>query len=112
MYKVRFYIARNGRSPIKDFIDSAQKSLRAKVTKQINTLQQFDLTVENPYLRKVSGTPLWESRILGKDSTRIICVTVVNKEIVIIHIFRKKDNKMSSRDLKISLKRYKEELDK
>ncbi len=111
MYRVRFHEEKNGKTPIQDFIVSAEKSLRLKINRQIAYLQEFGLTGENPALKKISGTKLWEVRILGKDSTRIICVAIVNKEILILHIFRKKSNKMSPKDFKVALKRYKEDLD-
>ena len=111
MYKVRFYQG-NGKSPIKDFVNSCQRSLGLKIARQISYLQEFGLTNANPSLKKLAGTPLWEARILGKDGLQIICAAVINHEIVIVHIFKKKSNKMPMRDLKISLKRYKEEFDK
>lgn len=107
MYKVRFYEEKNGKCPIRNFISSSQKSLREKINHQISHLEEFGLTLENPSLRKLTGTPLWEIRILGRDSTRMICVAVINNEIVVIHIFKKKSNKISPRDLKIALDRYK-----
>ena len=111
MYKVRFYEEDNGRKPIQEFINSAQKSLREKINRQIMHLEEFGITYLNPYLKKLSGTQLWEVRILGKDSTRIICVAIVKREILVIHIFKKKTNKTSPKDLKISMERYKK-LDK
>jgi len=107
MYKVTFYTLFSGKSPIKEFIISSHKSLRSKIARQITYLKEFGLTLTNPGLKKLTGTPLWEVRILGRDSTRIICVALVNKEIVIVHIFKKKGNKMPERDLNIALNRYK-----
>ena len=111
MYTISFYEERNGRRPIRDFILSANKSLRTKIEHQLAYLQEFGLTHENPNLKKLAGTPLWEVRILGKDSTRIICVTIFDKEIFVLHIFRKKSNKTSPKDINIAIKRY-EGLDK
>lgn len=112
VYKVRFYKRKNGKSPIDEFIISAYKSLKTKIARQVEYLEEFGLTFANPSLKKLTGTPFWEVRILGKDSARIICVAVVNKEIIVVHIFKKKGNKIPLKDIKIALKRYKEELDK
>lgn len=108
MYKVYFYTEKNGKSPVRKFIDSLQKPLRSKITKQINTLQKFGLTIENPYLRKLTGTPLWESRILGKDNTRIISVALIERRIIILNIFRKKSMQTPIKEIKLSMKRYKD----
>lgn len=107
MYKVRFYTLPSGKSPIKEFLLNSQESLRVKITKQIKHLGEFGLTFSNPNLKKLTGTPLWEVRILGRDSARIICVAIVKERIVIIHIFRKKSNKTSSKDIKIAMSRFK-----
>lgn len=108
MYSVYFYQQKNGESPIREFIDSCQNTLRSKIAKQIRALQEFGLTLANPYLRKITGTPLWESRILGKDNTRIVCVTWVQGKIVILNIFRKKSTKTPIKEINLSIKRYKD----
>lgn len=108
MYSVYFYEQKDGKSPIKEFIESCQIPLRSKITKQIRALHEFGLTLANPYLRKLSGTPLWECRILGKDNTRIICAAVIKGKIVILNIFRKKSMKTPIKEIELSLKRYKD----
>lgn len=110
MYSVRFYRQNNGRSPINDFIASSEKSLRFKIVHQIKSLEEFGLTSAHPNLRKIKGTPLWEIRILGGDSARIICVAFINREVLILNIFKKKTDKTPLKEISISLKRYKEEL--
>lgn len=107
MFEVKFYTLPNGKSPIQDFMDSSQKSLRTKISRQIKYLREFGLTRENPDLRKISGTSLWEVRILGRDSTRIICVIVIYNRIIILHIFRKKSNKTPLSEIDLALKRWK-----
>ena len=107
MYKVTFYTLFSGKSPIKEFIISCHKSIRSKIARQIRYLKEFGLTLANPNLKKITGTKLWEIRILGRDSVRIICMAMVNNEVVIVHIFKKKGNKMPERDLNIALNRYK-----
>jgi len=106
VYKVRFYFNPNGKSPVKEFIDASSESLRAKIIRQLKYLGEYGLTFSNPGLKKLTGTPLWELRILGKDNVRIICVAVINREIVVLHIFRKKSERTSPRDLNLALKRY------
>jgi hypothetical protein len=66
MYKVIFYTLPNNRSPIHDFLDKCSTSLRNKIVRQLTYVSEFGLTKVIPYLRKVSGTKLWELRILGK----------------------------------------------
>lgn len=108
MYKVIYFTALSGKSPVKKFIHESEARLRRKIIRQIDYLEEFGLTAQNRYLRKLSGTPLWESRILGSDSTRIISVAVIEKTVVVLHIFKKKSNKTPLGDIKISLQRYKD----
>lgn len=105
-YKVTFYTNRNSKSPIEQFLIKSEKSLQIKISRQIEYLKLFGLTKANPSLKKLTGTPLWEIRILGKDSTRIICVGIVSNEIVILNIFKKRSSKTPLRELDIALKRY------
>jgi len=111
MYKVLLYQDKNGKSPIDKFIYKASKSVQIKISKQIKYLELFGLTRENPNLKKITGTQLWEVRILGKDNVRIICVAIVGNEIIIVNIFNKKKNKTPIKELKISLMRYKDCVD-
>lgn len=108
MYKVVFYTPKRKKSPISEFLDNCKVSLRAKIIRQLKYVQEFGLTPAVPNLRKLKGTPLWELRILGKDNVRIICAKIRNRQIVILHIFRKKKQKTPTRELNIALGRYKD----
>ncbi|MCX6705266.1 MAG: type II toxin-antitoxin system RelE/ParE family toxin [Candidatus Woesebacteria bacterium] len=107
MYKVVYFTTPSGKSPVKEFINKSEARLQKKIIRQIDYLEEFGLTTQNRYLRKLSRTPLWESRILGSDSTRIISVALIEKTVVVLHIFKKKTNKTPLGDIKISLQRYK-----
>ena len=107
MYKVRYYEEQNGRKPIREFILSSSESLQAKIIRQLKYLEIYGLTKENLNLKNLSGTPLWEIRILGKDNVRIICIAMVNNEVFVLHIFKKKTNKTSTRELNLAMRRYK-----
>lgn len=118
MYRVRLYKDKNDRSLIGDFIFNSSNQEKLKIAKQIKYLEIFGITKANPNLKKIVGTPLWEVRILGKNSLRIICVAIVNgeaeshNEVMILNIFKKKSNKTPLKELNLSMSRYKETLDK
>lgn len=111
MYRVRLYQDKKGKSPISDFIFNSNKIEQLKIAKQIKYLEIFGITKANPNLKKLIGTPLWEIRILGKNSLRIICITVIDNEIMILNIFKKKANKTPTKELNLSMSRYKEAVD-
>jgi len=112
MYKVSFYTSLGKTSPIQEFLDSCQFPLRAKIIRQLKYVEEFGLTKDVPNLRKITGTPLWELRILGKDNVRIFCVSTPDRVVKVLHIFKKKKQKTPLGEIKLAMKRYKEILDK
>lgn len=105
-YKIWLYIDNDGSSPVKDIIDKSNKIQRSKISKHFLFLTEFGITLQNPYLTKIKNTPLWESRILGKDNIRIFCAES-NNGIAILHVFIKKRQKTHSSDISLALKRFK-----
>lgn len=110
-YKVLYYKSHNGKSEVVDFIFKANERCQSKIYNQIDHLKEYGLSCINPNIRKLSNTPFWEVRILGKDNIRLFCSTV-ESQVVIFHIFYKKQQKTSTSDIKTALKRYHELVDK
>lgn len=108
MYTTSFYTPLNKLSPVKEFLDSSTELLRTKILRQLKYVQEFGLTRAVPNLKKLTNTPLWELRILGKDNIRIFCVSLPNKEIKVLHIFAKKKQKTPQREIDIALRRFQE----
>ena len=108
MYKTSFYTKPDGKSPIKGYLNKNNEILRTKILRQIKYIQEYGLTPSIPNLKKISGTPLWEIRILGKDNVRIFCASLPNQEVKILHIFAKKRQKILQKEIAIALHRYKE----
>ena len=111
MYKVSFYTSPGRISPIKKFLDTSQPNLRTKILRQLKYVEEYGLNPAIPNIKKVTNTPLWELRILGKDNIRIICIALLKKEIKLLHILRKKKQKTPVRELNIALERQQEVLD-
>lgn len=104
-YKVLYYKDENGKCEVLDFIFKSRKEVQSKVSNQIKHLKEFGLSRINPSIRKLTNTPFWEVRILGRDNVRMFCC-LVGSQIVIFHIFSKKQQKTPSREIKSALKRY------
>jgi len=60
-----------------------------------------------PHIKKLTGTPLWEIRILGKDNIRIFYALMSKNGIIVLHGFIKKSLKTPSREIEVALHRYK-----
>ena len=111
MYKVSFYAPLGKTSPIKKFLDSCQPSLRTKILRQLRYVEEYGLNPAIPNIKKITNTSLWELRILGRDNIRIICVLQPEREVKVLHIFRKKKQKTPTNELNVALKRCREVLD-
>ena|SRR3989344_2458214 len=111
MYKISFYTPQGKTSPIKEFLGSCQPGLRAKILRQLKYVEEYGLNPAIPNIKKITGTSLWELRILGSDNIRIICVSQPEREVKVLHIFRKKKQKTPTNELNVALKRNQEVLD-
>ena len=108
MYKVSFYTFSGNVSPIEEYLNSIEESVRSKILTKIHYIKVFGLARDVPDLKKITNTPLWEVRILGKDNIRIFCISLPYKEVKVLHIFAKKKQKTPIKEIKLALSRYQE----
>ena len=108
MNKVRliYYTTRSGRSVVEDALLSFSSAQQDKIQRAIRPIVEFGIGVHLRNTRKLSGTPLWEIRILGKDNIRIIYAVVIKDSVMLLHIFSKKSQKTPTKDLDLALQRY------
>lgn len=90
----------------------ANLKAKVKALRIFSNIEEYGLTFVIPHIKKLTGTPLWEIRILGEDSVRILYVTQKEKQILLLHAFIKKTNKTPTKELNIALIRLKDSLDK
>lgn len=102
---VYYYISPNGNNPVKEFINSLDMNQRAKVRRIFNLAEKYGLETIRPYVKKLSGSPLWEIRILGKDNIRVLYVGISGKNILALHGFFKKTQKTPTKEIETALKR-------
>lgn len=103
-WKVVYYTSPSGDNPVQDFLDQYPQ-VDAKATRILFNIKEYGLDSVIPHLKKLSGTPLWEIRILGQDNARILYVARKEKQILVLHVFIKKTNKTPSKEIKIALDR-------
>jgi phage-related protein len=90
-------------SPPKLFINSLNNKQKAKIFRIFSNIENYGLSSIQPHIKKVIGTPLWEIRILGQDNIRIIYVTKLKIEIIVLHAFFKKIQKTPQKEIDIAL---------
>ena len=106
------YFIINNQNPVKDFIDSLPTQNKTKIFRLFQTIEEYGLNSVLPHIKKLSNTSLYELRILGKDSIRIIYLTPNKQNIVILHGFIKKTQKTPQKELNTALKRYQQYITK
>lgn len=111
-WKIIYYVSPLGKGPVKDFIDSLENKQQIKILRLFKLIQEFGLSAIGSHLKKLTGTPFWEIRILGQDNIRAIYVIVVKNTILILNCFVKKGNKTPPKEISIALSRYKDWLDR
>ena len=104
-YTVVFFTLPSGKSPTLGFLSSCHSKLRTKILRQLKYVEEYGLNPAIPNIKKVTNTPLWELRILGKDNIRAFCVSLPKKKVSVLHIFKKKARKTPSREFSIALRR-------
>jgi len=107
-WSVIFYETARGEKPVEEFIQSLDVKAKDKVARTLDHLEEFGTHLGPPHMKKLSGTSLWELRILGSDSIRIFYVTFTQKTFLLLHGFKKKKQKTPRKEIKIAENRLTE----
>ena len=87
------------------FIESLEKPTIAKVLRIIDLLEKFGQKLGLPHTKKIS-THLFELRISGKQEIRIF-YSFHKSQILLLHGFIKKSQKIPQKEIKIALQKLK-----
>lgn len=97
---VSYYITVRGRNPVYEFVNSLPHIHRAKLRRILTLAETYELNILRPYIRKLSGTELWEIRILGKHNIRVFYIASAANCILLLHGFIKKTPKTPFQEIK------------
>lgn len=104
-WKIIYYTTSSGVSPVYEFIESLDAIDIAKVHNALELLVEYNLNIGVPHIKKLTGTSLWELRILGTNNLRIFYVAVKEKSFLLLHGFKKKKQKTDRKEIRIALER-------
>ena len=107
-WKIKAYESLIGDKPVEEFLKSLDEKARLKVSRTLDLLEAFGLEGAYPHVKKLTGTPLWELRILGSDSIRILYITITGKIFLLLHGFKKKKQKTPPKEIKVAQERLRE----
>ena len=102
---VVFYKTDNGNEPVREWLLSMGKKEKKRIGQEIK-LVQYGWPLGMPVVKKLEKD-IWEIRIKLLGKIVRILFTVLNDQIVLLHGFIKKTQKISKQDLDIARDRVK-----
>lgn len=104
-WDVEFLTNASSQSSVELLIKSLDSKTAAKTIRLIELLNEFGSYLRMPFTKKVDNR-IWELRVEGKVSLRIL-YTKIGKKYILIHGFVKKTNKIPKKELKIAFAKIK-----
>lgn len=112
MKKILFFKTKEGKSPIENFLDSLSTKEVEKVLWVFKLVRELDF-VSSKFLKKlVNSEDIIEIRVqYGTNNFRFLGFEHKDQMIILTNAFRKKDQKVSKKEITLAQKRKKEYLD-
>ena len=107
-WKIIYYTSPSGDNPVSDFLDTLEQNSQSKILRILHNIQEYGLDSVIPHIKKLTGTPFWEIRILGRNSIRVIYVVPEKFQVLVLHGFKKKTQKTPLKELETASRRYNE----
>lgn len=106
-WKIEYYETAEGKSPVKEFIDSLLPESKAKYVFIADLLEEHGIVVREPYVKPLTGhRKLFEIRIKDKTNIhRIFYFAFTGRKFIFLHGFTKKTEKTPIREIEIAVKR-------
>ena len=103
----RFYINQTGRNPVREWLLDLSAEDRQTIGKDIQKVE-FGWPIGRPYCAPL-GRSLWEVRS-DLDSNRIarVIFCMSDGQMILLHAFIKKTQKIPQQDIELALKRKRE----
>lgn len=106
-FKAEFYETEN-KIPVKDFLDSLDIKMRAKLVGEIKLLEEKGNMLRLPYSEHLDDG-IFELRAkVGSDITRVLYFFYFEGRIILTHGFTKKTQKTPSREIE-KAKKYRQD---
>lgn len=103
-FNINFFSLDNGDCPIKEYLDSLDKKMRAKILWTIGLLEANGNTLGMPYSEHLDDG-IFELRTKqGSDISRVLYFFCIGKNIILTHGFTKKTNKVPKREIETAKK--------
>lgn len=106
-YKVKFYQNSKDQSePVLDYLQKINFKHRAKIYKSIDFLKDNGGYLDEPYGRHIKGKIRELRVIFSNNYYRVMYFCFKNKNIILLHIFLKRNNKTPDKEIKKATENY------
>ena len=93
-FDIIFYDKPDGTEPVKEFLDSLDVKMRAKMIRTIVMLQKNGYELREPYSKMLN-----DGAKVGSDISRVLYFFIVGKKVVLTNGFIKKTQKTPKEEL-------------
>jgi len=105
-WELEFYQDSQGNIPVQDFICQQSAKVEAKIYRYIDLLQDFGLSLGQPYIEKLVGSGVWELKIrYSSNRYRILYFASGGHKFILLHAFLKKTAKTPKNEIEIAQSR-------
>ena len=105
MYKLIFYRTPRGKFPVIDFIEQLDKKSQAKIYSYLTLLKEEGHLLSRPYADKASGKIRYLRPKTKASNIRIFYFFFLKNDIIILHSFKKKTQRLPEREIKMAEQR-------
>ena len=102
-WTVVYFESPRGERFVKKFIDKQSPAVKGKYIGMIDFLKEYGPFLSSKYTKKIRKD-LYELRITGKEQIRVL-YTVWQKNIILLHVFKKKTQRTPLKEIKTALLR-------
>ena len=103
-FKVLFYQKADGSEPVKQFLNSLDKKMRAKMVRTIEALQNNGNDLREPYSKHLDDG-IFELRAkVGTDISRVLYFFFIGQRVILTNGFIKKTQKTPKKGINLAKK--------
>lgn len=107
-FDIEFFELEDGSEPAKEYIDSLDKKMQAKIFKVAELLEHNGPSLRMPYSEYL-GEDIFQIRAKqGTNIARILYFFVIGKKVILTNGFTKKTQKTPKKEIELA-KKYREE---
>jgi phage-related protein len=99
-----FYEDPEGKSPVREYLDSLGATEAAEVTYDLQLLARFGTALGVPHARPIRSR-LWELRTTGGTQRRMFYFALAGGRLVLLHAFTEKRQLLPPGEVEVALRR-------